>query len=1018
MEKNYFFTVTLFITQFVVAQTTETENFDDYSSDVLITTGVTTSGGFWNGASSSSNSGEYPWEVEANNDGNSSYTGPSSPYNGSGYLYSEGTNDSDGDAFIIESDSYSATSTSMTFRYHMYGEGMGTLYVEESINGGTSWTPLLTLAGEQHSTAGADWSLATSGSGSFTAISSNANKLRFRYISGSSYKTDCAIDNIVVTYISGPAISTGSAISGLNYEVVSGPSSSQSTTVSGTSLTNDITLSAPTNFEISESSSSGFTSSITLTPSGGSVSSTTIYARLKQGLGVGSYSGDISCSSSGASSETISLSGSVSAPASGSSSTTVHQGTTEEYPPLRIYYDYNYSQQIYYSSDIGSSGEITGFSLEWDGSRTDTRPIVVYMAHTDKTNFDSTSDFIDISQFTEVYDGSLALTTTSGWVDITLDSGFDYDDSQNLVIAIDDNDGEYISSSTNSLFISETTSNYQSILSYQDDDNISPSSPNADYGNRYQSVPNLKLSFTQTSNSVVWDGSSSTDWSTTANWNDGSTPTSAATILIPADAANMPVIDGSNGEVTLGGISMDTNASLTIEDGGHLTIDGSGTISGDVTIIDGGSLIASNGSVTGTISYNRTVPTTDWYLISCPVSGQDIDAFVSAEGLATGTGNNMGFADFNNNSNSWSYYQDGATGTGNFNIGQGHSIKLATTGTVSFTGTFNDTDTDINLTTGSSNNYNLIGNPYLASVSVVELLNANSSELNESTVWVWDKVTSSYGQKNLAVDLEIAPGQGFFVESSGSNVLSVTEAMQSHTADTFLRLTPRPEIELTLSDGSLIRNTDIFYIEGTTTGFDNGYDSTLFGGSTNSFEIYTHLVSDSQGQDFGIQSLPDNNFENTVIPIGINAIAGTDITISALISNLPAGISLFLEDKEDDSFTLLDEESNYSTTLESDAQGIGRYYLHTTSQSLDAASVALNNNISVYKSSEKNLRIVGVQSGMANIYLYNTIGKQVLEASFMGSAVNDIELPELSQGVYIVKLSTLNGIFNKKIIID
>ena len=174
-------------------------------------------------------------------------------------------------------------------------------------------------------------------------------------------------------------------------------------------------------------------------------------------------------------------------------------------------------------------------------------------------------------------------------------------------------------------------------------------------------------------------------------------------------------------------------------------------------------------------------------------------------------------------------------------------------------------------------------------------------------------------------------------------------------------------------------------------------------------------MSDSQGQDFGIQSLPDNNFENTVIPIGINALSGTDISISALASNLPAGISLFLEDKTDDSFTLLDEESNYSTTLESDVQGIGRYYLHTTSQSLDAASVALNNNISVYKSSEKNLRIVGVQSGMANIYLYNTIGKQVLEASFMGSAVNDIELPELSQGVYIAKLETTNKIITKKI---
>jgi hypothetical protein len=203
-----------------------------------------------------------------------------------------------------------------------------------------------------------------------------------------------------------------------------------------------------------------------------------------------------------------------------------------------------------------------------------------------------------------------------------------------------------------------------------------------------------------------------------------------------------------------------------------------------------------------------------------------------------------------------------------------------------------------------------------------------------------------------------------------------------------------------------------------TTGFDVGYDGELFNGVSNPLAIFTHLVSDGEGKNYQVQSLPPNNYENMVIPVGVNAVSGTDITISALASNLPAGISLFLEDKTDDSFTLLDEESNYNTTLESDAQGIGRYYLHTTSQSLDAASVALNNNISVYKSSENNLRIVGVQSGMANIYLYNTIGKQVLEASFMGSAVNDIELPELSQGVYIAKLETTNKTITKKIILN
>jgi hypothetical protein len=528
----------------------------------------------------------------------------------------------------------------------------------------------------------------------------------------------------------------------------------------------------------------------------------------------------------------------------------------------------------------------------------------------------------------------------------------------------------------------------------------------------------------------TWNGLSSTSWATAGNWASGSIPVSTDEIFI-REATNGPQITSSSA-IELNNLTIETSATLTVNEDSSLSISGDfKNTDGTLTLKTGASMTV-DGNSTGDITYTRSIGTTNWYLISSPVTGQDIDAFASASNLATGTQqSNMGLGDYNNSTNDWSYYQSDASGTGVFASGDARAIKLASPGDISFTGNIDVDDSGVGIAiTTSTNGYNLIGNPYPSYIAannsgnatnnILKVNDTDNDYLTEATIWFFNQSTASYDQINHASSgMHIAPGQGFFVSSNGSNSFSFTEAMQSNqSSDTFQRLSPRPEIELTLSDGSLIRNTDIFYIEGTTTGFDNGYDSTLFGGSTNSFEIYTHLVSDSQGQDFGIQSLPDNNFENTVIPIGINAVSGTDITISALASNLPAGISLFLEDKTDDSFRLLDEESNYSTTLESDAQGIGRYYLHTTSQSLDAASVALNNNISVYKSSEKNLRIVGLQSGMANIYLYNTIGKQVLEASFMGSGVNDIELPELSQGVYIVKLETRNKTITKKIILN
>ena len=101
-----------------------------------------------------------------------------------------------------------------------------------------------------------------------------------------------------------------------------------------------------------------------------------------------------------------------------------------------------------------------------------------------------------------------------------------------------------------------------------------------------------------------------------------------------------------------------------------------------------------------------------------------------------------------------------------------------------------------------------------------------------------------------------------------------------------------------------------------------------------------------------------------------------------------------------------------------DLNGIGRFYLHTTSETLSSDDLINNNNISIYSSSRENLRIVGVQNGIANVQLYTILGKEVLRSSFEGTGMNDIQLPSLAEGVYIVHLSTTNGTINKKVIIQ
>ena len=108
---------------------------------------------------------------------------------------------------------------------------------------------------------------------------------------------------------------TPSSLTGFSYIFGSGPSSEQSFTVEGSDLTANISITAPTNYEISETSGSGYTSPIILTQSGGIVASTTIYTRLKAGLSAGDYDEDITLSSTGATNKTVSCSGAVEAPA-------------------------------------------------------------------------------------------------------------------------------------------------------------------------------------------------------------------------------------------------------------------------------------------------------------------------------------------------------------------------------------------------------------------------------------------------------------------------------------------------------------------------------------------------------------------------------------------------------------------------------------------------------------------------------------------------------------------------------
>jgi hypothetical protein len=542
----------------------------------------------------------------------------------------------------------------------------------------------------------------------------------------------------------------------------------------------------------------------------------------------------------------------------------------------------------------------------------------------------------------------------------------------------------------------------------------------------------LLLPFSQeafTTSSTNWNGFSD-DWATANNWSNG-VPTIDSNVSIP-NTSNNPVI--KSGTIALAGnITIDADASLEVTQDlktkGLTTINSSASNSGTFKV---------TGTYNGSLIYKRNIPNAfnSWYLISSPVHNYSVVNFAAQNSIQLGSGTetsqNIALAKFDNSqalaSDRWSYYTVGDTDHDNsvpdtteeLNTGQGFSTSLSAAGNITFEGTIQTTNVTRAIALGAlgaGTNFNLVGNPYPSYLSSNAFMTNNSNIT--TAVWVWNQSLPDYQTKNLASDFQIAPGQGFFIEAnSGTNVLFEKTTLSHESINTFQKNT-NPYIKLLIGSENIKRSTEIYYINEATTSFDNGYDGKLFGGISHPYAIYSHLISKSNGHHYAIQSLPNSNYESMVIPIGINADAGKEITFSAEVLNLPTAHKVYLEDRETDTFSRLDEANNtYTIILTETSNGIGRFYLHTAQNALNINTNLTSEKISIYKTDNTTLRVVGLSQGKTTIKLFNMLGKQLLNSSFTTNDVQDISLPKLSTGIYIIQLESEKVMLNKKITLE
>ena len=473
--------------------------------------------------------------------------------------------------------------------------------------------------------------------------------------------------------------------------------------------------------------------------------------------------------------------------------------------------------------------------------------------------------------------------------------------------------------------------------------------------------------------------------------------------------------------------------------GGNVSVDASASLTTTSDATASGSFIVS-GNTTGNITYKRYIADTDWHLVSAPVKSQSIPSFVDAaagNAVKVSTLTDSHAVAYYKNTNiagmRWTYHNDSPVEENqekleDFNTGQGYSMKRTAAGDYTFTGTMANADVSVTIpkiTTDGTHLWSAIGNPFPSFLTVSEISAANPDALDNGAFaffYVWDG--TSYVPDNLSSSLQLAPGQAFKVMAR-SNGLSFIfpKSSQKHNSGvaTFYRpSTSTPTISVHLTKATSSKSASLEFLDTSTTGLDVGYDAGAYQDGTPPFSINTHLVSDSQGIDFTRQSLPTSSLDSEVaIPLSINAGIDEEVTFSVDTNNVPDGVSVYLEDTLNNTFTNL-SDAPLALKITAALCGIGRFYLRTTSGVLSTEDTLVGALINVYKTSNSTVKITGLTSGSAATFsLFTMSGQEVLATKFRAQNVQEISLPaSLSTGVYIVGVVSDLGTFHKKIVIE
>lgn len=505
----------------------------------------------------------------------------------------------------------------------------------------------------------------------------------------------------------------------------------------------------------------------------------------------------------------------------------------------------------------------------------------------------------------------------------------------------------------------------------------------------------------------------------------------------------LPLFAQVNLEVASGGeMYISPEAYVYVSNSGNVNINATGALIMD-SVFDNYSDLYVDGTSSGEAEYRHHTGTpTQTDLVSPPVSGQTFASFANNNAgripAGTITPANLKFGPLDKATGA--YIEYAATDETPLVAGQGYragSVPVSgASQTLSYNGVISTADVPVQISYTAGLPYkesNLIGNPFTTHVSSGAMVApmVDNAAINQSfaAIYGWqgtaNKDPETWEVYNSMSTVLLTPGQGFIVVASttGGTLTfpeSAREVSELATKDNILvgrssNSTPS-SFKLKLTKESEVSTTKLYFIDSNgTRGLDVTYDAGSLGSS-----IGTHLVEGSEGINFAIQVLSKEDLTATdyAIPLEVSVAAGQEATISIENLNVPLGTKFYLHDTELNTQTLLTSHS-YTFTPTAKLEGIGRFYLRTTSSTFSNASTALNAVEILSLASSKQLVVRGQLVNDSVLKLYDIRGRVIDSYELDASQTNHlIDVSSISSGIYIVNLNNKNQSKTTKLVIN